>query len=882
MFSVIICIVAFVAMMGIYSSTLVGGDEGRYILDASRIKSGEVPVADYTTRTPILLYGMYASVKIFGSSLFAFRLPVMIFSALTATGVFLLGSLLFSRTIGVLAGLLFALQPLTLWQGVVVKSEALTILCTVYAAIMLILARKHNRVLFWIFAGVFLGFGYIERPSVVAFIPALFYLIAAKPLRTMVRPLALVGGGFLCGFGVWFGWVAYHNSGRAIELWLTPFLLNAVRSAKELPAESVGSGAYGFVRDWLLAIVENMAVQSMALVVGFILFCIGVGYGARRSMRYSAWGIAGIITLTFFWHSALLIQAGYFHPYIFLAASSLGIIFGIIGWCKRRQLGVLAEYIHNHAFEFGFLVVWISGLFLLYSLFLPGYTREFMPALALISGALLSFIFERSSRGIRISIIFFLVMMWCIGGWWFIDHPRTGGWWWQQSTVESAAQYLRKHTYPQEEIFAAGQLPVIFADRRVFLDLNSYSVVFAEDFKHPWGTFPSPERVLRELEARAPRFVVVDGRMKNHFFDKYPVFQNFVEQKYERVEQFGSGKRRDWIEIWRRKTDISNLEWSFKTGGEIEGSPKVDLEGTIYVGSEDGALYAVSHDGSMRWKYETGGPIIRSSPAITTDNIYIGSDDGKMYAFRKDGSLRWTFMTDGPVRSSPIVVNEMVLFGSLDGTMYALDRNSGEELWRFKTQGPIVSSPVVDAEAGIYVTSEDHFVYAIDLRGIERWRFDTGAFIFSSPAVGNDSVYVGSEEGVLYALTKDGVLSWKFRVEGGAINNGIESSPLVGENSTIYFGSKDHRLYAVNKGGEFKWAYRTGWEIESSPRIGSDGMIYVGSEDYRLHRISKEGEGSFFFVTNGQVDSSALVHGGIIYFGSQDGFLYAVRMGNTR
>src|SRR5208337_243194 len=71
-----------------------------------------------------------------------------------------------------------------------------------------------------------------------------------------------------------------------------------------------------------------------------------------------------------------------------------------------------------------------------------------------------------------------------------------------------------------------------------------------------------------------------------------------------------------------------DFAWKYQTGGSIEGSsPAIGSDGTVYIGSNDGKLYAVSNNGtsaSTKWTYATGGPIT-SSPAIGSDGtVYIG------------------------------------------------------------------------------------------------------------------------------------------------------------------------------------------------------------------------------------------------------------------
>lgn len=79
-------------------------------------------------------------------------------------------------------------------------------------------------------------------------------------------------------------------------------------------------------------------------------------------------------------------------------------------------------------------------------------------------------------------------------------------------------------------------------------------------------------------------------------------------------------------------TDSNKLKWKFKTGGFIESSPAIDVEGSVYVGTSDGKVYAFRSDGSIKWTYQTQN-WIESSPAIGWDGtIYIGSNDKHLYA----------------------------------------------------------------------------------------------------------------------------------------------------------------------------------------------------------------------------------------------------------
>jgi len=68
------------------------------------------------------------------------------------------------------------------------------------------------------------------------------------------------------------------------------------------------------------------------------------------------------------------------------------------------------------------------------------------------------------------------------------------------------------------------------------------------------------------------------------------------------------------------------------------------------------------------------GATISSSPALADNTIYIGSDDGKLYALDADnGAMLWEFQTGDKIISSPAVADGVVYVGSYDGTLYAIE-----------------------------------------------------------------------------------------------------------------------------------------------------------------------------------------------------------------
>lgn len=82
-----------------------------------------------------------------------------------------------------------------------------------------------------------------------------------------------------------------------------------------------------------------------------------------------------------------------------------------------------------------------------------------------------------------------------------------------------------------------------------------------------------------------------------------------------------------------RATDFQKPLWEARLGAQLNSSPAI-AGGLVYVGCDDGHVYAVGlADGAVRWKHRTGGPVL-SSPLPGDGCVYVGSDDGTLAMLR--------------------------------------------------------------------------------------------------------------------------------------------------------------------------------------------------------------------------------------------------------
>ena len=271
--------------------------------------------------------------------------------------------------------------------------------------------------------------------------------------------------------------------------------------------------------------------------------------------------------------------------------------------------------------------------------------------------------------------------------------------------------------------------------------------------------------------------------------------------------------------------------WTCQTGSCIDCSPTIGPDGSVYIGSYDGSMYRVLPSGAVRWKYTTGG-MVWSSPTLAPDGtVYFGGEDGRFYALNSNGTLKWKFTAGGEVWSSPALDPQgNVYFACGDGKLYALG-SDGSLKWTYQTGTAADSSPAIDPSGVVYFGSGDGFFYAINPNGTLKWQAYLGQLVDSSAAISaSGDVYVGTGgagyAGSMCAFDPNGNLLWQLNLTGG-----VRSSPALSKDGNICFGTADGKVYVVNSAGNVLWCYNAGGSILSSPAIGTGGALIVGSDN---------------------------------------------------
>ena len=354
--------------------------------------------------------------------------------------------------------------------------------------------------------------------------------------------------------------------------------------------------------------------------------------------------------------------------------------------------------------------------------------------------------------------------------------------------------------------------------------------------------------------------------------------------------------------------ETGTQKWKFETGEPVVSSPEV-ANGLVHFLGSDGALYAVATaTGTPKWRFATGGehrfeaknlhgmtpaaetmpdPMdhFLSSPAIANGVVYFGSSDGKVYAVDAlSGVLQWSFATGDVVHASPSIANNTVYIGSWDSYFYALDAQTGQEKWRFKAgDDPAIHNQVGFQSSAavvggtVYVGCRDGHAYALDAAtGRKLWDYSTSqSWVNSTPAVRDGVVYVGTADTHRFHAIDAKTGRLRFLVDVQAL---IFGSAAVAGN-LAYIGTMDGRLSAIDlTSGKLAWEFRTEASTADSLKLlSATGGFDRGAMRPVFHNFMDMTVNLARMYSVGAILSSPTIDHGVLFVGSADGFLYALR-----
>ncbi len=291
---------------------------------------------------------------------------------------------------------------------------------------------------------------------------------------------------------------------------------------------------------------------------------------------------------------------------------------------------------------------------------------------------------------------------------------------------------------------------------------------------------------------------------------------------------------------------------NYTSTAAIRSTPEVRGDRILF-GCDNNVVYAVNMTGGRIWTHLAEGRV-QSPPAVGNGTVYVGSEGGLLYALREStGRELWDYDIGDSIESRPLL-EDWKLYVGAGSTLYCISRTTGETIWKYSIRGRITSNPALYRDI-VYFTASDKRLYAVDkYTGEQLWNHTANGTIYGSPVVSGDSVLYADREGFVYSLSAYfGGVEWTAYVNGS-----VYHTPMAAED-TVYVGA-DEDVIALNKStGDIIWRLNTSGRIRYRPAV-YNGVVYVPAGSY----IQAFGGAADLTVEEVTVDPAVGVAGGTV------------------
>ena len=317
--------------------------------------------------------------------------------------------------------------------------------------------------------------------------------------------------------------------------------------------------------------------------------------------------------------------------------------------------------------------------------------------------------------------------------------------------------------------------------------------------------------------------------------------------------------------------------WTTRAGSGIESSAVVS-DGTVYIGSLDGDLYALDlGSGTEKWRYRAADEI-KSSPSVFDGLVYFGDESGAFHAVdATTGVKKWVFEAGAGIVSSANFADGHVLFGSYDNHLYSLVASDGSLAWRLETEGYVHATPAVlerSGEAAVVSAGCDGILRIVGVRSGEQiGQVALGGYVASSPAILGTRAYLGTFENQVLAVDlAAGKILWTYEPTDRSFP--FYSSAAI-RSDVVVVGGRDKRVHALHpQTGESLWTFPAGSRVDASPVIAGD-RAYVGTLGGAIYALDlSSGRPVWQFETGSGIVASPSIVSGRLLIGTSDGTLY--------
>jgi outer membrane protein assembly factor BamB len=206
---------------------------------------------------------------------------------------------------------------------------------------------------------------------------------------------------------------------------------------------------------------------------------------------------------------------------------------------------------------------------------------------------------------------------------------------------------------------------------------------------------------------------------------------------------------------------------------------------------------------------------------VADGSVYVGSEDGHLYALdAASGAERWDVAMPYGGESSATVSKGVVYYTNpASATLFALSASTGHEIWRF---AGAVARPAV-ANGTVYVATAGGVVALDPGTGAKRWGQSADMSNWSPVVEGNEVFIATYSGGVVAFNATTGRHLWTASIPGGVYTT------VAAANGVVYAGTQQSgRFVCLDASSGHQILSVESYSIFSSAVI-ADGVIYAGT-----------------------------------------------------
>jgi outer membrane protein assembly factor BamB len=196
------------------------------------------------------------------------------------------------------------------------------------------------------------------------------------------------------------------------------------------------------------------------------------------------------------------------------------------------------------------------------------------------------------------------------------------------------------------------------------------------------------------------------------------------------------------------------IDWELMTEAAVTPTPALHKR-ILYVGSEDGRIYAVTDERGQVWSLENGKGWFQTQGKFVSDikaddtGVYAANTDSKLYCLDPaTGRIRWQYYGSGALKTAPVVTATMVYQLVPGQGIVGIDKMAGEfnrkPRWAIKNAVQVLS----EDEQNVYLRRRDNRLIAVNKQ--------SGEVTFTSKGSAYRTFATNPNDGTIFAATPDG------------------------------------------------------------------------------------------------------------------------------